>query len=237
MQMSTTASIKHDALDSANESPGQVDVEVSDLDSDLELDELLPTYLKLKGKLYEIEPNLVDTTARKHPKGARAKKMASNQTNQSPAVRKLLSQLQQIASDALFDEREADAQWPAKRNQIAQDRATKRQSDEIQPINQEPNGEAHGPVRPLVPVSNNSDTAADPEGSDGEADLLGGMFTTVPNEPSLGPTASDATTSENVTLRDFGKSSGLTPRRLLEEAVRSRLVGQTRTSIPVLTPC
>jgi ATP-dependent RNA helicase DHX29 len=219
-----------------NQSPEQIDVEVSDLDSDLELDELLPTYLKIKGKLYELDPNLVDTTARKQPKGARTRKMAPTQMEQSPTVRKLLSQLQQIASDTLFDEREADAQWPVKRNQIAQDRATKRQSEESQPVEQHPEGEAKASAKPPAPASESLGTAVEPEGSDEETDLLGGMFTAVPNEPSSGPTESDAASSENVTLRDFGKSSGLTPRRLLEEAVRSRLVSQIKFFTQVITP-
>lgn len=202
-------------------SPEQIDVEVSDLDSDIELDDLLPTYLKIKGKLYEIDPILVETT-RKHAKGARSKKMAPSQMSHSPAVRKLLSQLQQITSDALFDEREAEAQWPAKRNQIAQDLATKRQSKESPPVEQNGGGQLQGPSKPPSAAPSISDSTADTEKSEDEADLLGGMFTAVPSEPSVGVTEGDGAASENITLRDFGKSSGLTPRRLLEEAVRSR---------------
>jgi len=234
-RLASTSNAKPDTLGSTDQKPGQADVDVSDLDSDIELDELLPTYLKVKGKLYEIDPNLVESTARKQPKGARSKKVVSNQTSQSPAVRKLLSQLQQITSDALFDEREAEAQWPAKRNQIAQDRASKRQSGETSPVKQEPEREADESLKPPISASDSSEVAIGADGSDGEADMLGGMFTAVPTEPSLGNTESDAATSENVTLRDFGKSSGLTPRRLLEEAIRSRLVGQTKCSSHVLT--
>jgi ATP-dependent RNA helicase DHX29 len=36
------------------------------------------------------------------------------------------------------------------------------------------------------------------------------------------PVDNKDTTIDNIALRDFGKLSGLTPRRLLEEAVRSR---------------
>jgi ATP-dependent RNA helicase DHX29 len=177
---------------------------------------------------------LVETTTRKQPKGAKARKAASSQPAQSPAVRKLLSQLQKIASDALFDEWEAETQWPAKRNQIAQDRANKRQNQDGRPEIQEIREQPTVPIEPVVPEVDHSVTAVDSGGSDDEADLLGGMFTAVPNEPATEPSESNNAVPGNVTLRDFGKSSGLTPRRLLEEAIRSRLVDRITFSSSVL---
>ncbi|EAT89782.2 hypothetical protein SNOG_03051 [Parastagonospora nodorum SN15] len=162
-----------------------IDIDVSDLDSDIELDDLIPTYLKLKGKLYEIDPSLVEATTRKQTKAGKGKNTPANQIQQSPTVRKLLSQLQKITSDTLFDEYEAELQWPAKRNQIAQEKV------------------------------------ADPGEAEDEGDLLGSMFSAVPDVLDTSKAEDKSTVSENVTLRDFGKSSGLTPRRLLEEAVRS----------------
>jgi ATP-dependent RNA helicase DHX29 len=209
----------------------QVDVDVSDLDSDLELDELIPAYLKIKGKLYEIDPDLVETTTRKQSKGSKSKKAIPSQTTQSPATRKLLSQLQQITSDALFDEWEAETQWPAKRNQIAQERANKRQVQADQPtvLGQDENMVAS--TQPAVPMPHSSSTVTDPVDTEDEADLLGGMFTAVPDEIQPRQSNADDAVSDTATLRDFGKSSGLTPRRLLEEAVRSRLVASRRISI------
>jgi ATP-dependent RNA helicase DHX29 len=204
------------------QSADQVDVDVSDLDSDIELDELIPIYLKIKGKLYEIDPDLVETTARKQSKSAKGKKGPSNQVVQSPATRKLLSQLQKITSDTLFDEWEAEAQWPAKRNQIAQERATKRQEQENQPKVDERIGEPIASIPTIISKPDSPPTTTDASGSEDEADLLGGMFSAVPDALEPLPVKSKDTSSEDVALRDFGKSSGLTPRRLLEEAVRSR---------------
>ena len=199
-------------------------MEVSDLDSDLELDELIPTYLKIKGRLYEIDPSLAETTARKQPKSTKSRKTVANQAMQTPAVRKLTSQLQRIASDALFDEREAETQWPAKRNQIAQDKATRRQDQESHPVASDQQTVAAVAVESAAAKLDPLDSGIDLDGSGDEADLLGGMFSAVPDEPAPVQSGSDDTVTENVTLRDFGKSSGLTPRRLLEETVRSRFV-------------
>lgn len=199
-------------------------MDVSDIDSDIELDDLLPTYLKVKGKLYEIDPCLVEATTRKQPKGAKGKKGRPTQVVQTPGVRKLLSQLQQIASDALFDEREAEALWPAKRNQIAQDRAARRLEQGSEQVDQNLSKKSGALTEQLQPKQKSPTTPSDHDATDDEVDFLGEMFTAVPNEPNDRQPEADSTASENVTLRDFGKSSGLTPRRLLEEAVRSRLV-------------
>jgi ATP-dependent RNA helicase DHX29 len=200
-------------------------VDVSDLESDIELDELIPTYLKIKGKLYEIDPSLVETGTRKQARGAKGKKTSATQPPQSPAARKLLSQLQRITSDSLFDEDEAELRWPAKRNQIAQDMANKRQEQIDQSPSPKPEQEsAEIPVQSDVPKVDTAITVVDTSDVEDDADLLGGMFSAVPDVLEPGRPDEGAAISENVILRDFGKSSGLTPRRLLEEAVRSRFV-------------
>jgi ATP-dependent RNA helicase DHX29 len=203
-----------------------IDIDVSDLDSDIELDDMIPTYLKLKGKLYEIDPSLVEATTRKQTKGGKGKNTPATQIQQSPTVRKLLSQLQKITSDTLFDEYEAELQWPVKRNQIAQEKATRRQEQTNRnPSQTEDESKATIAVGPpIVSQTASSTTVADPGEAEDEGDLLGGMFSAVPDILDTSKAEDKSTLSENVTLRDFGRSSGLTPRRLLEEAVRSRQV-------------
>tara|TARA_R110002003_G_scaffold2027_6_gene23919 strand:+ start:40265 stop:40927 length:663 start_codon:yes stop_codon:yes gene_type:complete len=199
----------------------QIDLDVSDLDSDLELDDLIPTYLKIKGKLYDIDPSLVDSAARKNPRGTKGNKACASGATQSPPVRKLFSQLQQITSDALFDEYEAEAQWPAKRNQIAQEKAAKRQEQEPAADGEKQRRGGAAPIAPAVHNPNPS-PPAEPAGSEDEGDILGGMFTAIPDGPELPQPFATSGSSDSISLRDFGKSSGLTPRRLLEETVRSR---------------
>jgi ATP-dependent RNA helicase DHX29 len=201
------------------------DVYVSDLDSDLELDELIPAYLKIKGKLFEIDPQLVDASTRKPAKGGKSKKPALVPA-QTPTVRKLLSQLQQITSDPLFDEDQAEAQWPGKRNQIAQSQAEKRQRMDVQPNGSRvQNQDATRDLPVSAKVETSPAPANSPSERDGEedADLLGGMFA-VPDATPAPEATSNGVSADNIALRDFGKMSGASPRKVLEEAVRSRLV-------------
>ncbi|KAI4638904.1 hypothetical protein J4E93_009654 [Alternaria ventricosa] len=212
-------------------------IDFSDLDSDLELDELIPAYLKIKGKLFEIDPQLVDAPARKSQKGGKSKKSAPTPP-QTPAVRKLLSQLQQLTSDALFDEDQAEAQWPAKRNQIAQSQAEKRERQDAQ--------SSDSPTQTKdtsldIPVSAKAEatvaSSKPPSEHEGEedADLLGGMFSAVPDATPAPESTSNGSSTDNVTLRDFGKMSGMSPRKVLEEAVRSRDAG-ARLTYKMISP-
>lgn len=157
---------------------------------------------------------------------------------QSPKVRKLLSQLQQLQSDALFDDREAEARWPAKRNEIAQKQAARRQQgtartespdhDEQQQVATPP---ISAPKEDLQITTNGSDA----DDIMAEADMLGDMFSAIPDEPAAIDAPSENTESGNITLRDFGKQSGVTPRRCLEEAVRSRDPG-ARLAFKMVSP-
>ncbi|KAI4666819.1 uncharacterized protein J4E88_010387 [Alternaria novae-zelandiae] len=212
-------------------------IDVSDLDSDLELDELIPAYLKIKGKLFEIDPQLVDVSARKSQKGGKSKKSAPTPP-QTPAVRKLLSQLQQLTSDALFDEEQAEAQWPAKRNQIAQSQAEKRQRQDTQPNDspvqtKDTTLDIPAPAKAEAPAASSKPTS-EHEGEE-DADLLGGMFSAVPDATPAPESTSNGSSADNLILRDFGKMSGMSPRKVLEEAVRSRDSG-ARLTYKMISP-
>jgi ATP-dependent RNA helicase DHX29 len=129
----------------------------------------------------------------------------------------------------LFDEWEAETRWPAIRNQLAQDQAAKRQY-EIRPTNDQQEEAASRPVLPTKPVVEATTNGAESSGSEDEADILGEMFSAIPDQPAPSQVRSETSVSDNIALRDFGKSSGLTPRRLLEEAIRSRYVSLTSSS-------
>ena len=201
--------------------PG-MDVSVSDLDSDLEPDQLVPTYVKIRGKLFAIDPEAAEP---KSTKGKGGKGRNAKPQPQSPAVRKLLSQLQRLESDALFDEAEAGTLWPAKRAEIARELATERQAeratDKPKPT----------PVESTLITPRKVPTwkkPAEENESDEDDALLGGMFSAVPDE-------SLQADGQEVTLRDFGKQNGVIPRRVLEEALRARDPG-VRISLKQVSP-
>lgn len=199
------------------------DAQISDLDSELEIEELTPAYLKIKARLYEIDPQLIEPQARKQTRGIKSKGAVSVPA-QTSAVQKLLSQLQQLASDALFDEYEAEAQWPAKRNQIAQRQAVSRERESVVLASHQEQGEDATAQRTL---SKGLDSAPSVPiesvvGSEDGLDMLGAMFAAVPEPSTTREITLEGSSGPNIVLRDFGKASGVTPRKVLEEAVRSR---------------
>ncbi|KAH7118938.1 hypothetical protein B0J11DRAFT_81043 [Dendryphion nanum] len=105
------------------------DVAISDLDSDLEEDQLIETYLKIKERLFLIDPDVVDSKSKKLQKGSKSRNFKPPQPTHTAATRKLLSQLGQLESDVLFDQDEAEARWPDRRNLVAQARAAAKKDD------------------------------------------------------------------------------------------------------------
>jgi ATP-dependent RNA helicase DHX29 len=205
--------------------PEVSDIAVSDLDSDLEPDQLVPAYIKIKGKLFELDPDSVEAKSRKQGKGKKAGNGRSANTAQPPAVRKLLSQLQKLESDALFDEIEAEAQWPDKRAELTQKMVAERQQPTVSKT-PKPSGAENGVSTPRKVPSwkkPEQDTRAEETNEDDDV-LLGDMFSAVPDEIPKGGESKTTDAKDDVTLRDFGKQSGITPRRVLEEAIRARFV-------------
>ena len=220
---------KHDSplSDSKGESthstPGQ-DIDVSDVESDLEPDELLSTYMRTKARLYDINPNAADLSQGK--KGGKASKPSTTNPTGSAGERKLAQKLQKIESDVLFDKRQADAEWASKRVELAREAADRRKlqlEEDTQTEKSRPNGQAAG-------LANASDEAEqmgnqllqESEHLDGD-DILGGMFSAVPgvSEPA-GDAGTASDPSMPVTVRDFGRLTGINPKRILEEACRAR---------------
>ncbi|PVI01751.1 ATP-dependent RNA helicase A [Periconia macrospinosa] len=206
------------------------DIAVSDIDSDLEPDQLIPTYLKVKGKLFEIDPGAADPPVRKQAKKTKVRDAKPSNQTQSPAVRKLLSQIQQLESDPLFHAQEAEAQWPTRRNEIARIKAAQRTDINPSPSmpdkksgNIDQDSKVSKIIQKSQPIEQKVELNTEDSVSDGEdGGLLGDMFSSLPDDVAPGGNSDQQATSENVRIRDFGKQTGITPRRVLEEAVRSR---------------
>lgn len=195
--------------------------EISDVESDLEPDQLLPVYISLRAKLFELQPEEGTSNSQKgKPKLQKGSMPASIQ---SPAVAKLQKQVAKIEADVLFDKREAEARWITKRNELAREAASRRRlnlPDRDSPLlgpsidSSTASSDAEAVGEQVKQASQNS---AD---SDDES-LIGGMFLEggdVADAAHLDSGANGAT----VRIRDFGKSTGMNPRRIFEEACRAR---------------
>ncbi|KAH7064760.1 ATP-dependent RNA helicase A [Macrophomina phaseolina] len=229
-------SSKQKAVRTQQESSAAVQIDdnfdVSDLDSDLEPDQLLETYLNVKSRLFQVNPDLAATP---NPRSKSNKKTRGSQNATAPTggALKLQKKLQKIEADALFDQREADEKWASKRIELA--REAPGRSKRSKEIKQE------DAATPIEPVSNAASAADDimaqatlagdglaQESDNDDGGLLGEMFTAEPGK-SQSSGLNDTEDSASVTIRDFGKSTGMNPRRILEEACRARDSGARLT--------
>ncbi|KAL2787443.1 P-loop containing nucleoside triphosphate hydrolase protein [Aspergillus keveii] len=170
-------------------------------DSSLDPDTLVPTYLDLQTRLYTLRPEIFD----KPKKGKKGREPTS--APDDPQVSKLQRKISAIENDVLFDRKEAEYFWREKLDELRKEAAIFRRADaEKEPVEKkEPEPEP--------------DTA--PTLEDGDGDLLGDMFQDEEPTLELG-VITEELNKASITIRDFGKWTGLSPRRVLEEACKAR---------------
>lgn len=140
---------------------------------------------------------------------------------------KLLAKLQKIESDVLFDKGAAELEWKSKKIELEKEFAMRRalQKEEATPdvvnppIDEEPEDSVNAEAERIA-----AELLAEAQDDDGG---LGNLFDTLPQsevDPTTGATRTVMTSSDGIklTIRDFGKWSGVNPRRILEESCRSR---------------
>ncbi|KAK5169076.1 uncharacterized protein LTR77_006385 [Saxophila tyrrhenica] len=225
--------VKHDSPQSAhgegadgNAAPAEEDVEVSDIDSDLEPDELLSVYLRTKAKLYEVDPSIDDTKYKKK-KGSRPNGPNTSGANAAKGTRKIRQKLETIERDTLFDRREAEAQWADKRVELAKEAADRRKWQLDQEPMKKPSAAQNQNQDESMDVTRQAEREAEglmDDGNESDNDaLLGGMFDSLPGVAQ--PAGSEdvgGDSPQSVTIRDFGRLTGMAPRRIFEEACRAR---------------
>jgi len=199
-------------------------------DSDIDPDDLLPVYLECKTRLFHLQA----PQSRKNALRAIPRLNPSKSTSpMTPESAKILRKIKKIEDDVLFDKYVADQQWEIKRIQLEKEAAAQRNAAEAL----HEHGDTH---------SSDSLTLIDSDGEvsreaakigaamleENESDddgALADLFASLPvNEidPTTGKTSTVVNGSNGikVTIRDFGKWTGVNPTRVLEEACRARFV-------------
>jgi len=214
------------------EQPGDDGIEVSDIESDLEPDELLSIYLATKARLFDLDPEGEGGMAKKK-QGKGQKGQPSAKPAPGRGQKKLQARVQRIESDVLFDKREGEAQWNEKKIDLAREFSERRkwQLQSEQP--KAPEANANGSTDAGGSTLDNISEEAERLGQEllreaeamGDDDMLGGMFGALPGSEETS-TPSDSTSgvvhSQNVVVRDFGRLTGMNPKRVLEEACKAR---------------
>lgn len=205
---------------------------------------MVPTYIETKTKLFNLQRPQQDAPRKKGRKPASQLDVDANDDTSSDdlEIAKLLAKVDKIVKDPLFDKGLADMQWQPKRIALERDyAASKKETAEAQ-ARAEAVAAEENQGNESKDTSDDSDDDITKEAErmaaeilaqddDEEDAVLADLFSSLPvNE--VDPTTGKSTTvinsadGEKVTIRDFGKWTGISPRRVLEEACRARYVVQ-----------
>ena len=190
-------------------------------DSDIEPDELVPQYVATKEKLLEYERNRSSESGKKQQN--------DDNSDESLAVAKLEAKIRRIEGDVLFDKFVAEQQWRVRKTEVekrlAMSRKEVKADPESSPAPEEPKSEPSDDQG----INDEAERIAAEilaEGAD-DGDDLGGLFDSLPQsevDPKTGQSQTVVNSSDGskIVIRDFGKWTGVAPKRVLEEACRSR---------------
>ena len=192
----------------------------SDSDSDAEPEQLVARYLELQARLYEISPELTENDARRQRRGKGKHPVIDGNTDscRKPSIERLRAKINKIKSDLLFDEDKANSRWEDIRIDLAQEAAERKRLGIRNDVEQQK----------VTPTLRSSTNLAGPNDEDDDSDgMVGGFFSSLPDtakDPATGLSIMSITSQEgsNVEIRDFGKWTGMSPRRVLEEACKAR---------------
>ena len=202
-----------------------------DYESDIDPDDLLPVYLDCKAKLFELQSSLpTGKGGQSQQNGRKSNKKSNIMISMSdPVSKKLLRKIQKIEDDVLFDPYIADKEWDTRRIQLERDAAAavRRNAAETASIDSQ---ESETLVDSDDEVSREAakiGAALLEENISDDDATLADLFASLPvNEidPITGKSSTviNGTNGVKVTIRDFGKWTGVNPTRVLEEACRAR---------------
>jgi hypothetical protein len=181
-----------------------------DSDSSVDPDIMVPEWLELQTQLYSLEPDLFDRAG----KGKKGRSGAGNLSN-DPEASKLQRKIAKIERDVLFERREAEYIWEQKLDELRKDASFLRR-----PVDRKKKSPTDAEDQPKPEIDEELDPAL--LAIDGMEDALGDLFQGEAEDSGSILDISLPETQASFTLRDFGKSTGLSPRRVLEETCKSR---------------
>ena len=176
---------------------------------------MVPKYLDLQTKLYSLCPDLYD----KPKKGKKSGRDNKDNGFNDPQAAKIQRKISGIEKDVLFDWEEAEYKWREKLEDLRKEasffRRTQREEEKPPPVEDQEQPEE---IKPEPELESDVLAAA---GDNENADLLGDMFGAEEPELESGVILEELSKA-TMYVRDFGKFSGLSPRRVLEETCKSR---------------
>lgn len=174
--------------------------------------------MSLRSRLYELQPELFGRNKKstKTPPGSEGGKNASR-------IRKLKSKIANIEKDVLFDQNEAEEKWQDQLAQLREEAIFKAGSSK--PTQEKSQENINDSVPHQAAESGPEKESTDILRSDvqeDENDMFAGIFSAEEQNQTPEPIILNELQNATVKSRDFGKSVGMSPRRIFEDACRAR---------------
>ncbi|KAI0596205.1 hypothetical protein F4775DRAFT_326437 [Biscogniauxia sp. FL1348] len=198
-------------------------------DEDIEPDNLIPAYLETKAKLFQIQRPKQET---KKPRPGRksgsngVKESIQDSPEEQLEEAKLMAKIERIEQDVLFDKFSAEQTWRVNRVELEKEFAAKKKQAEEDKMQDESTRSDEADDDDVTKEAERvaAEILQQDDGDDDQA--LSDLFASLPVQEtdSTGKTTTVVNGADGVkiTIRDFGKWSGVTPMRILEETCRSR---------------
>ena len=200
-------------------------------DSDIEPEDFLREYVNCKKIVYLSQLN----KPAKHPPRPSGRNGTQPQPEKEPAdaeTAKALRKIKKIENDVLFDPYPAHLEWEKERIQLERDAASRRHAEQLKAESvdsQESETLVDSDDEISQEAAKMGEALLEETGSDDDA-ALADLFASLPVD-EVDPLTGKSTTvvhgsdGSKVTIRDFGKWTGVNPTRVLEEACRARYAG------------
>ncbi|KAL9596931.1 MAG: hypothetical protein Q9219_005494 [cf. Caloplaca sp. 3 TL-2023] len=201
--------------------PATQTLQSSDTESDSDPDLMTDKFIGLQTRLYELEPEydvIYSSSQTKH----RTNSQKASESKLPSQLSKILRRLQRLQSDILFDRRDAERRWSEKRVELAR-AATQRKKlqldEQTQPDTIPPSMQEQGLI-----TTNQVQSIQEDSQEDAGAEALGEFFSGLPDNYLAQENATSCPSSSGppISIRNFGKWHGISPRRILEDACRAR---------------
>ncbi|KAL8690220.1 MAG: hypothetical protein Q9218_004283 [Villophora microphyllina] len=205
----------------SDDTPVQID---SGSESDVDPETMIEKYIGLQTQLYNLQPNLNTTEPRK-PLNTQSESNTNSATSNQSQVPRLLRRLERLEADVLFDKFNAEHEWIETRNQLAKAAAERRRLQLDESTRLETSSPRNN--KQVIPTTTQDGQSSEPSEDEDGVEAFGDFFSGLPDGTSNGEPDKSAADSENtsyqpMTIRDFGKWTGVNPRRTLEEACKAR---------------
>lgn len=194
---------------------------VMEYESDIEADDLLPVYLETKAKLFHLLPARGSAD-----RGTKGKKGKQNGPPLDPEATKLMNKIKRIENDILFDKYVAEQEWQKKKIVLEKGAAAARAANggaaERVPHPAEDSDSEDDIMVQAAKMSKLMLDSDSDDSDDGVADLFAQLPVTEVDANGNSIQVLNNADGTKVAIREFGKSVGIQPRRVLEEACKSR---------------